>query len=111
MGLKYRIVEWYINQRNRFQKGISETSFIRGLVELYVLAAVYIKLILNREVPAWLLIAAIAAGFFLMWVFGYLWDRKGLFVIENEWGNKRNAFQIEMRKKFNIRDADTKKDK
>lgn len=111
MGLKYKIAEWIIEQRNRYNKGISETSLIKGVVELYILITVYVKVVLGSEVPISLMIGMFLAYFAGMWVFGYLWDLKGLFVIENEWGNKRNAFQLEVRKLFHLNGPGTKKDK
>ena len=104
MGWKYNTVEWYICQKARFGQGKDFFGFFAGLVEFYVLAKIYVKLILDVELAETYYIAGGISLALLYWMHGYIWDKKGGFVIANEWSNKRNAFMIDMRKKFNLKE-------
>ena len=102
MSWKYKLVEWYIEQRNRHGTGQAFFGFFAGLVQFYVLAKVYIKLILGVELHEVYYVIGGVVLIAFYWLFGYIWDETGCYIIQNEWANKRNKFMIDMRRKFNI---------
>ena len=104
MGWKYKLAEGFIHHKNYFEKGMSLTYWIKGFVTLWIMGAVYIKLILKVEhISAWWIAIGTIAIILGAWLVGYLWDKWGIFIIENEWNNKRNKFVKEMRRKYNVK--------
>lgn len=102
MGLKYKIAEWLICQRNYHSKGNSEIDFLVNMGWKYAVVQMYFSNYLKVEVP-WYIIVKYMIGFMMFcWLFGFYWNKWGGYIIESEWGNQRNKFQIEMRKKFNL---------
>lgn len=101
---KYRLIEWFICQRNYFDKGMSLLYYVKTIGQYFFMAGVTIKLWFPTFiVPIWLIVLSFIAMVSCGWIIGKLWDKYGIFIIENEWNNKRNSYQIEMRKKFNLK--------
>lgn len=102
MNWKRKIAESYISQRNRFNKGMSEVYNLKTIVQYFVYAEVLFKLVWKTKVSHALLGVGAIAIVGLAWLLGYWWDKFGMFVLESEWGNKRNWFVKQMRKKYNL---------
>lgn len=102
MGVKYRLVEWFIEQENRYNTGAARINMFLGLVGAYAIFELWMKERFDLIIDPKILIPAFIIYLLSLWLFGYIWDKTGCFIIQNEWGNKRNDFIREMRKKYNL---------
>ena len=103
MGRKLELMDWLMTQRFRHSKGNSEIDFFKNIIISFAVAQMYIKLYLKVELSVYLIILFILMYMGFCWVFGYFWDRWGLYNIEAELGNRRNDFVKEMRKYYHFK--------
>jgi len=102
MGKKLKLLEWVLIQRYRLSKGNCEFDFFKNSIIAMLGAQIYIKGWLGYELKWWIYISAFLSINFCFWCFGYWWDKRGLYHVENEIGNKRNKFVEQMRDRFHF---------
>ena len=103
MGWKYKLAEKFIHHRNYLEKGLSMMYWVIKLGQFWVMGEIYFKLIIpEKGITTLTITIGVCLFLLLMWFIGLIWDKEGIFIIENEWTNKRNQFVSEMRKKYNI---------
>lgn len=99
LTFKQRMFAWYITNRNYLTKGIGEINSFKEILMFYLVISLWVK---NNGiyVPESTLIIGSVFALIGFWWFGSLWDRLRLYHIEAEFGNARNDFVLEARKKF-----------
>lgn len=85
-----RFKELFIKHRNYLTKGMGEIYAFRAIVMFVTAIAIFVKYLLNTDLPLWiytLIGVALTAG---CWLVGLLWDRAHMYEIETEFSNQRN---------------------
>ena len=108
MGLKYQIADFIVVQKARWGKGQGEFGILKGFLEMFLLIQIYFATKTNYQPSISLLVLVLILLNIFYWIIGWLWDIAGLYIVENEYGNKRNHLLIELRKKFNLKDPNGK---
>lgn len=93
MKISNSMIEGYITFRNYFNKGWGEFSWIRQPIER-IIAVVLLLKIANMDSLTMTGFAVLAVvGIVACFVFGYWWDKKKAFEIENDWNFKRSGLK------------------
>jgi len=88
-----KMIETYITFRNYFNKGWGEFSWIRAPVERIVALALLAKVANLDYYLICLFIILAVAGMLACFVFGFWWDKRKAFEIENDWNYKRSCLK------------------
>lgn len=87
----------YLYERNYIQKAYGEVSWIKGLVEFFLIVAIAWKFLLpGTALPPYLLIILGGLVIITLRMVGWFWDKNKFFQREADWGNHRNPFVQEM---------------
>lgn len=97
---KTKLFEWYIHNRNLFNKGMSEVYNVKTLIYIYGLGQIAYKQAFNKFISIKLSVLFFMSAIIFFWTVGLVWDKWNLFFIEAEWANRRNQYIENMRKKF-----------
>lgn len=99
---KQTVRDWlkveYVEQRNRISKGYGEFSTWLNFLKLYLLLEISFSVVPFLKIfqgQAYLIVLAVV----ICWFAGWLWDKVGMFHIEDEWGTLRSPYRSEMRAK------------
>jgi hypothetical protein len=101
-----RLVEWYIHNKNLYQKGAGEATFFKSLVNAQVYVVWWLGL--RSVVPDFPLVAfacavpvVVVLKVCMHWMIGRWWDVNGYYDRESDWSNKRNPVLTELGNRMN----------
>ena len=94
------IIDWYVNQKNRFAYGQMETALLFYPILLGGGAGVYVRMVCGytEEDSKWITVLTVLAVGLFQWGWGWLSDRWGIVQADQEWRARRTETITEILK-------------